>query len=117
MDTLRFDDLLRLAAAEDDARETAVKEIATKYQARYMAWAKGFAGAAATIITTILIPWFLHPQTIAGFDISWYCVLFLLLCSLLFAFWAVQYAKLYARILRATEKLSTLKYQLRALGY
>jgi type II secretory pathway component PulL len=117
MDTLRFDDLLRLAAAQDEAREAAVKEIATKYHERCMAWAKGFGGAAATIVTTIVIPWFVHPESIAGFDISWYCAIFLLFCSLVFAFLAVEYAKRYVWILRATEKLSTLKYQLRALGY
>jgi hypothetical protein len=56
MDTLRFEHLVRIAATEFPSPEDIVKEIASKYHDRYMAFVKGFAALAATIFTAFYRP-------------------------------------------------------------
>lgn len=117
MDTLRFEHLMKIAVTEVASREDVVKGIAERYHERYLAAAKGFAGTAATILTSILIPWFGQPKTFDEFRISWYSFLFCLGCSLLSFLAAVQYAKRYAETLRAVDRLTSIRGLLQSWGY
>jgi len=117
MDTLRFEHLVEIAAAEDCTYQDVVKEIAGKFHERYLTAAKGFGGTAATILTSILIPWFGQPKTMEELRISWYCFLFCLACALVSFLVAVQYARGYAHLLRAVARLYSIRGWLQRVGF
>src|ERR1700732_3848390 len=100
MDTLRFEHLIQIAVTNFSAPEDIVKEIASKFYDRYMTFAKGFAALAATILTAFIVPWFGHEKTFLEFELSWYCSLVCLGCSLISLLAAVQYSRRYIYMLR-----------------
>ena len=117
MDTLTFENLMRIAATNFPAPEDIVKEIASKYYDRHMSFAKGFAGLAATILITFVVPWFGREKTFLEFEISWYCGLFCLVCSLVSLMAAVQYSRRYIHTLRVVDRMRTIQGLLRWMGY
>jgi hypothetical protein len=117
MDTLRFEHLIRIAATDFPAPEDVVKEIASKFYDRYMAFAKGFAALAATIFTASIVPWFAHEKTFLEFEISWYSSLVCLGCSLISLLMAIQYSRRYIYTLRIVDRLRSMRGILRWMGY
>lgn len=117
MDTLSFEHLMRIAATNIPAPEEVVKEIASKFYDRYMTFAKGFAALGATILTTFIMPWFGQEKGFSQFEISWYCALVCLICSLMSLLRAVQYSRRYADTLRVIDRLRSIRALLQAMGY
>jgi cobalamin biosynthesis protein CobD/CbiB len=117
MDTLRFEHLMRIAATDIPAPEDVVKEIASKFYDRYMTFAKGFAAFAATILATLILPWFGQGKDFFQFEISWYCALVCLVCSLLSLLRSAQYSRRYANALRVVDRLRSIRTLLRTMGY
>ena len=117
MDSLRFEHLIRIAVTEFPSPEDIVKEIASKYYDRYMTFAKGFAALAATILTAFIIPWFGHEKTFLEFEISWYCSLVCLGCSLISLLAAIQYSRRYIHTLHVVNKLRQMRGILRWMGF